>query len=54
LLEATGPQGSSVADVLRQIGGRQEFPSKAGPYQRWCSEVSRLSFHTWKGLRPGR
>jgi hypothetical protein len=54
LLEATGPQGSSVADALRQIGGRQEFPSKAGPYQRWCSEVSRLSFHTWKGLRPGR
>ena len=53
LLEAAGPQGSSAADALRQIGNRQRFPSTAGPYQTWCREVSRLSFHTWKGLRPG-
>ncbi|WP_327692381.1 P-loop NTPase fold protein [Streptomyces sp. NBC_00461] len=52
LLEAAGPQGSSTAHVIRQIGNRQRFPSTAGPYQRWCREVSRLSFHTWKGLRP--
>ncbi|MFI5963270.1 P-loop NTPase fold protein [Streptomyces asoensis] len=52
LLEAAGPQGSDVAHVLREIGNRQGFPSTARPYQRWCREVSRLSFHTWKGSRP--
>lgn len=52
LLEAAGPQGSRAAHVLRQIGNRQKFPSTARPYQRWCREVSRLSFHTWEGWRP--
>ncbi|MEU5764631.1 P-loop NTPase fold protein [Streptomyces asoensis] len=52
-LETAGPEGSDVAHVLRQIGNGQSFPSTAGPYQRWCREVSRLSFHTWKGSRPG-
>lgn len=51
-LEAAGPQGSDVAHVLRQIGTRQGFPSTTRPYQRWCREVSRLSFHTWTGIRP--
>ncbi|MFG2971206.1 P-loop NTPase fold protein [Streptomyces sp. NPDC048288] len=53
LLEAAGSQGSNAVHALRQISNRQRFPSMAGPYQRWCREVSRLSFHTWEGSRPG-
>ncbi|MFE4969576.1 P-loop NTPase fold protein [Streptomyces sp. NPDC056660] len=51
---ASGPQGfdrlaRTLPTVLRDLSAEQEIPLTVGHYRRWCTDLTRYSFHT-RGL----